>query len=33
MGKGLGLLASGKADEAVEAIDRGAALFSDHIGS
>jgi tetratricopeptide (TPR) repeat protein len=33
VGKGLGLLATGDARAGAEAIDRGAALFGDHIGS
>lgn len=33
VGKGLGLLAAGRADIAIEAIDRGASLFETHIGS
>jgi len=33
VGKGLGLLAEGKADAGSQAIDRGAELFKDHLGS
>jgi tetratricopeptide (TPR) repeat protein len=33
IGKGLGLLATGEASSAVDAIDRGAELFHNHIGS
>ncbi|HWA90262.1 MAG TPA: tetratricopeptide repeat protein [Rhizomicrobium sp.] len=33
IGKGLGLLAAGDAQKGAEAIDRGAAIFGDHIGS
>lgn len=33
VGKGLGLLASGQADAGAEAIDKGADLFGDHLGS
>jgi tetratricopeptide (TPR) repeat protein len=33
VGKGLGLLASGNAKDGVDAIDRGAELFHDHLGS
>jgi tetratricopeptide (TPR) repeat protein len=33
VGKGLALLSQGKADEGAKALDRGAALFEDHLGS